>query len=193
MCIWNYVSFSSFTAHTTITSLHIANRRCIDSSQSCILHKASCLSRTAMSVPQCSYPPHGPRHQWRFANCDWMPAAYTSGQPSHPRRHPTCWISSQWSHTVSSTPCHGACTSAPLSAHPSIECKRMAPHIETLICTRRTTAHQFVWKQQHTRGAVGRSPMECGVGGQPHKIPRFHPHNGNHPWSDPPKKSLGPA
>jgi len=22
--------------------------------------------------------------------CDWMPASYTSGQPSHPRRHPTC-------------------------------------------------------------------------------------------------------
>ena len=40
------------------------------------------------------------------ANCDWMPASYTSGQPSHPYRHPTCWASSQWSHTVSSTPCH---------------------------------------------------------------------------------------
>ena len=24
------------------------------------------------------------------ANCDWMPASYTSGQPSNPRRHPTC-------------------------------------------------------------------------------------------------------
>ena len=36
----------------------------------------------------------------------------------HPPRHPTCWASSQWSHTISRTPCHGAWTSAPLSAHP---------------------------------------------------------------------------
>ena len=46
-----------------------------------------------------------------------MPASYTSGQPSNPRRHPTCWASSQWSHTASSTPCHGAWTSVPLSVH----------------------------------------------------------------------------
>jgi len=29
-------------------------------------------------------------HQRRLANCDWMTASYTSGQPSNPRRHPTC-------------------------------------------------------------------------------------------------------
>ena len=23
-------------------------------------------------VPQCSHPPHWPRHQWRLVNCDWM-------------------------------------------------------------------------------------------------------------------------
>ena len=46
-------------------------------------------------VPQCSYPPYRPRHQRRLANCDLMPAAYTSGQPSNLRRHPTCWASSQ--------------------------------------------------------------------------------------------------
>jgi len=47
----------------------------------------------------------------------WLDAtSYTSGQPSNPRRHPTCWASLQRSHTVSSTPCHGAWTSAPLSA-----------------------------------------------------------------------------
>jgi len=40
-------------------------------------------------VRQCSYPPHRP-HQRRLANCDWMPASYTSGQPSNSRRHPTC-------------------------------------------------------------------------------------------------------
>ena len=114
----------------------------------------------ACLVPQCSYPPHR-----RLANCDWMSASYTSGQPSNPRRHPTCWASSQWSHTVSTTPCHGAWTSAPLSVHPSIECKCTAPEIDTPICTRGTTTHQFIWQQQHTCGAVGGLPMECGVDG----------------------------
>jgi len=36
--------------------------------------------------------------------------------------------------------------------------------------------------------------MECGVGGQPHKTPHFHPrHRYPPPRNDPPKKSLGPA
>ena len=73
-------------------------------------------------VSQCSHPPYWPRHQRRLVNCDWMPAAYTSGQPSNPRRHPTCWASSYWSHTAFSAPCHETWTSAPLSAHPPIEC-----------------------------------------------------------------------
>ena len=119
-------------------------------------------------VPQCSHPPYRPRHQRRLANCDLMPAPYTSGQPSNPRRHPTCWASLRWSH------------SAPLSAHPSIECERTAPPIETPICTSRTTSHQFIWQQQHRCGAVGESPMECGVDGQPHKTPHFHPRH-RHP------------
>jgi len=130
----------------------------------------------ACLVPQCSYPPHPPRHQRRLTNCDWMPAAsYTSGQPSNPRRHPTCWASSQWSHAVSSTPCHGACTFSPHSADLSIDCKGTAPQIETPISTRRTTSHQFIWQQQHTYGAVGGSPMECGVVGKTHKAPHWHP------------------
>jgi len=49
--------------------------------------------------------------------------------------HPTCWASSQWSHTVSSTPCHGAWTPVPLSAHPSMECRCTASQIDTRICT----------------------------------------------------------
>ena len=52
-------------------------------------------------VPQCSFPPYLPRHQRRLANCEWMAASCTSGQPSNSRRHPTCWVSSQWRHTVS--------------------------------------------------------------------------------------------
>ena len=78
-------------------------------------------------------PPYRSCHQWRLANSDWMPESYTSGQPSYLRRHPTCWTSSQWSHTVSSTLCHEARTPAPLSAHPSIECKCMAPKSRTCL------------------------------------------------------------
>jgi len=41
---------------------------------------------------------------------------------------------------------------------------------------------------------VGGSPVECGVGGQPHITPQFHPQHRHPPtWNDPPKKSLGPA
>ena len=118
----------------------------------------------ACLVPQCSYPPYRPRHQRRLANCDWMPASSTSGQPSNPRRQPTCWASS---------PSHRAWTSAPLSAHPSIECSCTAPQIEAPICIRRTATHQLLW-QQHTCGAVGGSSLERGVGGQAHKTPHFH-------------------
>jgi len=65
--------------------------------------------------------------------------AYISGQSSHPRRHPICWASSQWSHTVSSTPCHGAWTSAPLSTYLLTSWEWTASQIETPICTCRPT------------------------------------------------------
>ena len=127
----------------------------------------------ACLVPQYSYQPHRHHYQRRLANCDCMPASYISGHPSNPRRHPTCWASSRWSHAVCSTPCNGVWTSASLGAHPPIECKRTAPYIETPVCTRRTTSHQFVW-QQHTCGAVDELPMECGVDGKPHTTPHFY-------------------
>ena len=125
-------------------------------------------------VPQCSYPPYWPRHQRRLVNCDWITASYTSGQPSTPRRHPTCWASSQRRHTMSRTRCHVAWTPAPLSAHPYIRCSCKAPQIETHICTRRTTTHQFFWRQ-HRCGAVG---------GQSHKTPHF---NSRHRYTLPPE------
>ena len=103
-------------------------------------------------VPQWSHPPHWPYHQRRLANCDWMPASYHSGQPSYLHRHPTCWALSQRSRTVSSTPCHGAWTSSPRSAHLSTESECTAYQIETPICIRRIT-HQFNW--QHRKfGAI---------------------------------------
>jgi len=139
-------------------------------------------------VPQCSYPPYWPHHQQRRANSDWMPASYTSGQTFNPCRHPTCCALAQGSHTISRTQCHGAWTPAPLSAHPAIGCSCTAPQIETPICARRTTTHQFFWQQQqHMCGVVG-------VGGQPHKTPHFNSRHRYTPlWNDPPKKSLGPA
>ena len=110
-----------------------------------------------------------------------MPASYTSGQPSNPLRHPTCWASSQWSHTISRTQCHGAWTSAPLSAHSLIECSCTAPQIETPICTRRTATHRLLWQQQHTCGAVGGLSMQRGVGGQPpHRLRTLIPDTGTH-------------
>jgi len=123
----------------------------------------------------------------------WMPASHTSRQPSHPHRYPTCWASSQWSHTVSGTSCHGAWTPAPLSAHLSTECEYTEPQAETPICTHRTTTHQFIW-QQHMCGALGGSPMECRVGGQPYKTSHFPPGHRHPPLqNDPPKNSVGPT
>jgi len=51
------------------------------------LGELNCRALRACLMPQCSYPPHRPRHQQRLANCDWMPASYTSGKPSNSRRH----------------------------------------------------------------------------------------------------------
>ena len=113
----------------------------------------------------------------------------------NPRRHPTCWASSQWSHTVSGMPCHGAWTPAPLNSHPSIDIRCTAPQIETPICTRRTITHQSIWQHQHTCWAMGRSPVESGVVGQPHKTLRFHSrhrHQPTHPeWPSQEKPGSG--
>ena len=76
-----------------------------------------------------------------------MPASYTSGQPSYSCRHSTCWASSQRSHTVSSTPCHGAWTPAPLSAH------RVGMYGVANQDTLLHPTHQFIWQQKC--GALG--------------------------------------
>jgi len=69
-------------------------------------------------VAQCSHLPHCFCHQRCLANCNWMPGSYTSGQFLCPRRHPTYLASPQWSHTLSSTPCHEAWT------HSALTCPR---------------------------------------------------------------------
>ena len=119
--------------------------------------------------------------------------SYTSGQPSNPRRHPTCSASSQWSHTVSSTPCHGAWTFAPLSAHPvhrvqmhgaSNRDTHLYPphnissvHLTTTTYVRRSgRITSGTWSGQTTQqGSAFSSPTPAPS------------------WYGPPKKSLGPA
>ena len=54
------------------------------------------------------------------------------------------------------------------------------------LCTRRTTTHQFIWQKQNTCGALGGSPIGCGVGRQTHKIPHFYPQH----WHPPPGMTL---
>jgi len=82
----------------------------------------NCWELLSCRVPQCSHPTFWSCHQRLFANCDWMPTSYTSGQSSYPRGHPICLASSQRSHhTVSNTPWHRARTPAPLSDHLSTE------------------------------------------------------------------------
>ena len=104
------------------------------------------------------------------------------------------WATCPRSHAISNMPCHGAWTSVPLSAHPSIECCCTAPQIETPICTCRTATHQSIWQQQHTCLAVGGSSMERWVGGQPHKTPQITSrHRCTRTRNDPRKKSLGTA
>ena len=118
--------------------------------------------------------------------CRAFPARYVSPndhtrkQPSHPRRHPTCWASSQRSNTVSSTPCRGAWTSAPLSANLFTGREWTASQIESPIYTPCTTTHQFIWRLQQTCGLLGGSPMECRVVGEHYETPYFHPRH-RHP------------
>ena len=150
-------------------------------------------SYSSCLVPQCPYPSYWPHHQRRLANCDWVPASYTSWQPSNPRRYPTCWASLQWSHTISRTPCHGAWTSAPLSAHPCIECCCSAPIIETPVCTRRTATHQLLWKQQHTWAHWAHHEWNAEWAYNPTRLCTLIPDTGTHPPEWPSKKSLGPA
>ena len=72
---------------------------------------------------------------------------------SFPHGYPSCWATSQRSHTLSSMLCHGGWTSAPLSAHLSIKWECTASQIEPLTCTHRTPTHQFIRQQQQKCGA----------------------------------------
>jgi len=62
----------------------------------------------------------------------WLDSCVLHQQTIYPSsRYSTSWASSERSHTVSSTPCHGAWTPTPLSDHLSIEWEYAASPIET--------------------------------------------------------------
>ena len=85
----------------------------------------------------------------------WLNACVLHQQTSsYPRGNPTCWASSKKSYTVCSTPCHGACTSSPLSVNLSMEWVCTKSQIDTRICTRRITTHQFIWGWQLQRSGL---------------------------------------
>ena len=141
-------------------------------------------------MPQCSHPPHSPCHQRCLANCVWMSVSYTSGQPSHPRRRPTCWSSSQRSHPVTSTPCNGAWTSVLLSAN--LFTGWDAWHIKS--------NHPFVLGAQRVMSSsddnrkAGLWNVDCGVFGENCETPYFHPRHRRLPsWNGLATKSVGPA
>jgi len=78
-----------------------------------------------------------------------------------------------------------------LTCPPGTNARRLKSN--TPICTRRTT-HLFIWQQHQECGALGRSPMECGVVGQHYETPYFHLRHRHPPsWNGPSKNSVGPA
>jgi len=114
-------------------------------------------------VPQCSYPPYRPRHQRR--NGATLPLALRAMVTGHLIHSAlTCPSSANARHLK--------------SRHPFV------PAAQQLISFQSTS------QQQHTCGAVGGSPMKCGVSGQPYKTPHFHPRHGHPLRNDPPKTSL---
>ena len=117
-----------------------------------------------------------------------------NGPASKPRRHPTCWASSQWSHTVSSTRCHIAWTSAPLSAHHRVQTHGVSnwnthlypPHnISSVYLTTTTYVRRGGRITNGIGTRSGRTVPQDSAFSSPIPAPN--------PRKDPPSKSLGPA
>jgi len=116
-----------------------------------------------------------------------MPASYTSGRSPYLCRHPTCRTSSQRSHIASSRPStlplasmeHGHLLHSTFTCPPSGNAWRlisMHPFVPA--------AQQLIISSDDNNkkcGALGGSPMECGVVGQHHETPHFNPRHGTHP------------
>ena len=97
-----------------------------------------------------------------LVNCDWMPASYTSGQPSNLLSFVTLEPHSPARLAMESGHLH------PSSAN-TRHLKSRHPFVPTT-----QHFHQFIWQQQHTCGTLGRLSMECGVDSQFHKTLHFH-------------------
>jgi len=129
-------------------------------------------------------------HQRRLGNGDCMRASYTSGQPSNPRRHPTCWAFSQWSHTVSSTPCPGAWTLSALTRLLSADARHLKNRDTHLYPPYNSSVHLTTTYVRHTGWITngmrsGRTTPQESTFSSPTPAPTSR--------GDPPKKSLGPA
>jgi len=98
-----------------------------------------------------------------------MPASYTSEQPSHPLNLDICSTQRSLVHRV----------------------QMHAGSNRDTVCTLRITTRQFFWQQQHTCGALGGSPTECAVGGQPHNTRIFIPDTVTHPTEWPSQEEPG--
>jgi len=57
---------------------------------------------------------------------------------------------------------HSSYDTVCFTAHLSTEWKYTVSQVDTPICTRRTTTHQFIWQQQHTCATLGGSRMRRG-------------------------------
>jgi len=75
--------------------------------------------------------------------------------------HPICWASLQRSHTIASTPCHGAWSSASLSAHLSTEWECTASQIEMPICTCYLSIHLWTATEVWRCGQITRWRTQC--------------------------------
>jgi len=142
-------------------------------------------------VLQCLYPPYQPHYQRRLANCDWMPASYTSGQPSNPCRHSTCELGrrgvtlslgrramapGQLLHSALTRP-SGAAAQRLKSRHPFVPAVQQLISISDNIHAAQWADHQWnaVWADNSTR------------------LRTLIPDTGTPLRNDLPKKSLGPA
>ena len=148
-------------------------------SPSTFSHRALC----ACLVPQYSYLPHWPHRQWHLANCDWVPGSYISRQPSNPRRHPTYWTLSQWSHTVSSMPCHAAWTPVHRVQTHGTSNRDNHLYLPHNILSVQLTTTTYVWRS-------GQITNRIWSGWTTHNTPHFHTWHRN-PLEWPSQEELG--
>ena len=126
-----------------------------------------------------------------FANCDWMPAPYTSGQSFYPRENPNYWAPSQRATlSLARRSCSLDICSIRLLAIRSVQAHGISNR-DTHLYPPHDNSSVYLTKQQKF-GAPGGSPMECGVVGEHYETPYFHPrHRHPHSWNGSSRNSMG--